>query len=207
MRSPAAAVRGRRSRGRRGGARDPARRSASRARPGDSCARPRRTTGITRTSSSAGPRAARSRRTPAPAPPLWLWGVWADLPFPTLIDALRRRRGWPRSSTRSRPTPRSSRACPSTGWSRRAPSSPPVWERSACTARASRAIPRSSWPSCSARSCSTPAGWRLGSPRRFDAEAPLASASERPIGWWLEAESVHARLRRGERPPRASQRT
>ena len=42
----------------------------------------------------------------------------------------------------------------------------------------------------------TPAGWQLGAPRRFDAEAPLASPSARPIGWWLTAESLHARLRR-----------
>ena len=41
----------------------------------------------------------------------------------------------------------------------------------------------------------SPAGWKLGSSRRFDAEAPLASPSARPIGWWLEAESVHDRLR------------
>ena len=47
---------------------------------------------ITRTSSSAAPRGARSRRTPAPAPPLWLWGVWADLPFPTLIAPFDRAR-------------------------------------------------------------------------------------------------------------------
>jgi hypothetical protein len=43
-----------------------------------------------------------------------------------------------------------------------------------------------------------PAGWKLGSPRRFDAEAPLASPSARPIGWWLEQESVHDRLRRSQ---------
>jgi hypothetical protein len=47
-----------------------------------------------------------------------------------------------------------------------------------------------------------PAGWRLGSPRRFDPEAPLASPSPRPIGWWLEAESVQDRLRRERRSQR-----
>ena len=31
---------------------------------------------------------------------------------------------------------------------------------------------------------------------RFDAEAALGSASKRPVGWWLSAESVHSRLRR-----------
>jgi hypothetical protein len=44
-----------------------------------------------------------------------------------------------------------------------------------------------------------PSGWKLGSSRRFDAEAALASPSARPIGWWLEAESVHDRLRRESR--------
>jgi hypothetical protein len=43
-----------------------------------------------------------------------------------------------------------------------------------------------------------PGGWMLGAPRRFDADAPIVSASKRAIGWWLRSESVHARLRRGE---------
>jgi hypothetical protein len=42
----------------------------------------------------------------------------------------------------------------------------------------------------------TPAGWQLGTPRRLAPEQPFASPSGRPIGWWLSAESVHARLRR-----------
>jgi hypothetical protein len=42
----------------------------------------------------------------------------------------------------------------------------------------------------------TPAGWQLGAPRRFDADAPIASPSARPIGWWLSQESLHDRLRR-----------
>ena len=44
----------------------------------------------------------------------------------------------------------------------------------------------------------TPAGWQLGAPRRFAAGAPFAEPSGRPIGWWLSAESVHARLRRAQ---------
>ena len=31
----------------------------------------------------------------------------------------------------------------------------------------------------------TPAGWQLGAPRRFSAEAPFEAPSARPIGWWL----------------------
>ena len=62
-----------------------ARADARRVRTRSSSARRRRTTAITRTSSWAAPRAVRSRRAPGTPPPLWLWGVWADLPFPTLI--------------------------------------------------------------------------------------------------------------------------
>ena len=39
-------------------------------------------------------------------------------------------------------------------------------------------------------------GWLLGSPRRLDPAAPLAPPSARAIGWWIEAESIHDRLRR-----------
>ena len=199
VRSPAAAVRGGRSRRRGGGARDPARRSASRARPGDRvrplsarrapCARARRPG-----------RAPRARGAPRPGTTALAVGGLGRPAVPDVDHSLRRGRGWQTSSTRLRPTPPSRPACPSTGWSRREPSSPPAWARSACTARVSTAIPRSSWPSCSARSCSAPDGG--GSDRR-GASTPRRRSrlpSERPIGWWLEAESVHARLRRGEQP-------
>ena len=118
----------------------------------------------------------RARGPPRPGAAALAVGRVGRPAVPDADRALRPRAARRRSSTRSRRTPPSWRDCPSTGWSRRAPSSTPASARSACTARGSRAIPRSSSPSCSARSCSTPAGWQLGSPRRFDAEAPIALA-------------------------------
>ena len=181
---------------RRGGrARDACSRECSPRSTRRSCAPRLRTTGTTRTSSSAAPRAARSRRTPGPAPPLWLWGVWADLPFPTLIVALRRGRGWRRSSTRSRPTP------PSMA---RLPLDRLVEARAVLAAGRRRgarvrlglstAIPPLELAELLCEVVLAPAGWRLGSPRRFDAEAPLASALRAP-------DRLVARGRVGARAP------
>ena len=171
-----------------------------RARVPRSCARRRRTTGITPTSSSAAPRAARSRRTRARAPPLWLWGVWADLPFPTLIAPFDRARlaRDPARARRARLRARATAARPAC--SRRARCSTPASARSACTARASTGDPAVELAELLCEVVLTPAGWQLGAPRRFDADAPLASPSARPIGWWLDggvaARAPAARSRR-----------
>ena len=160
-------------------------RAPARARRRRSCARRRRTTPTTRTSSWDAPPQRALEAHPGPRRRSGCGACGRDLPVPDADRALRPRAARARSSTRSRRTPPSSRACRSTGCSRRARSATPASPRSACTARASPAIPRSSSPSCSARSMLTPSGWQLGAPRRFDADAPFASPSARPIGWWL----------------------
>ena len=143
---------------------------------------------------------------PAPAPPLWLWGVWADLPFPTLMT--------PFDAGRLADIKYALAAHASE--QARLPLDRLVEARAVLAAGVGEERMYGSGLEgdvsieLAELLCEVvlgPDGWRLGSTRRVDAEAPLASASERAIGWWLEAESVHARLRRGERPPRASQRT
>jgi LmbE family N-acetylglucosaminyl deacetylase len=128
-------------------------------------------------------------------PPLWLWGVWADLPFPTLIapfdrarlDEIQHALAAHESELARLPLDRLLEA--------RAVLSASVGEeRVHGSGLAGDLAVKLAELLCEV--VRTPAGWQLGAPRRLDAEAPLASPSARPIGWWLTAESVHDRLRR-----------
>jgi LmbE family N-acetylglucosaminyl deacetylase len=132
---------------------------------------------------------------PGTAPPLWLWGVWADLPFPTLIAPFDRVRlaeiqhalAAHESELARLPLDRllEARAVLNAGVGE---------ERVHGSGLASD--PAVEFAELLSEVVLTPAGWQLGVPRRFDSEAPLASPSARPIGWWLTAESLHTRLRR-----------
>ncbi|MDX6562848.1 MAG: hypothetical protein QOD65_2662 [Gaiellales bacterium] len=129
------------------------------------------------------------------APPLWLWGVWADLPFPTLIAPFDRARlaeiqhalAAHASELARLPLDRllEARAVLNAGVGA---------ERVHGSGIAGDPAVELAELLCEVMP--GPAGWQLGPPRRFDAEAPLASPSSRPIGWWLASESPHARLRR-----------
>jgi LmbE family N-acetylglucosaminyl deacetylase len=128
-------------------------------------------------------------------PPLWLWGVWADLPFPTLIAPFERARlaeiqhalAAHESELARLPLDRlvEARAVLNAGVGE---------ERVHGSGIAGDLSVELAELLCEV--VLTPAGWQLGTPRRLDAEAPLASPSARPIGWWLAAESLHDRLRR-----------
>ena len=130
-----------------------------------------------------------------PPPPLWLWGVWADLPFPTVIVPFDRARlaeiehalAAHASELARLPIDRliEARALLAAGVGE---------ERVRGSGVASDPAVELAELICEV--VLTPAGWQLGTPRRLHAEAPLAPPSERPCGWWLESESVHARLRR-----------
>ncbi len=132
---------------------------------------------------------------PGAAPPLWLWGVWADLPFPTLIvpfgrarlDELQHALAAHASELARLPLARllEARAVLNAGVG------PERVHGSGVAGDPSLELAE-----LLCETVLTPAGWKLGAPRRLLAEAPLAPPSERPIGWWLSAESVHARLRR-----------
>ncbi|HET6174891.1 MAG TPA: PIG-L family deacetylase [Gaiellales bacterium] len=133
---------------------------------------------------------------PGPTPPLWLWGVWADLPFPTLIT--------PFDGTRLAEIKHALAAHESE--LARLPLDRMVEARAVLAAGVGEervygsglaSDPALELAELVCEVVLEPGGWRLGSPRRFDAAAPLASPGGRPIGWWLEAESAHARLRRG----------
>jgi LmbE family N-acetylglucosaminyl deacetylase len=128
-------------------------------------------------------------------PTLWLWGIWADLPFPTLISPFDQARlaeiqhalAAHESELARLPLDRliEARAVLNAGVGE---------ERVHGSGLAGdRAI---EFAELLCEVILTPAGWQLGSPRRFDAEAALGSPSKRPLGWWLSAESVHSRLRR-----------
>ena len=134
---------------------------------------------------------------PGPAPPLWLWGVWAELPFPTLIvpfDAARLAEiqhalAAHASELERLPLDRLIEA--------RAVLSAAVADERVYGSGAA-GDPSAAFAELVCEVVATPAGWQLGAPRRFAAGAPFAEPSGRPIGWWLSAESVHARLRRAQ---------
>jgi LmbE family N-acetylglucosaminyl deacetylase len=132
---------------------------------------------------------------PGPLPPLWLWGVWAELPFPTLIVPFDRARlaeiqhalAAHASELARLPLDRlvEARAILSAGAGEERVRGPGVASDPALD--------------LAEQICEVmlmPAGWQLGTPRQLIAEAPFAPASPRPIGWWLTSESAHARLRR-----------
>jgi LmbE family N-acetylglucosaminyl deacetylase len=132
---------------------------------------------------------------PGTAPPLWLWGVWADLPFPTLIAPFDRAR---LGEIQQALTAHASEL-------ERLPLDRMLEARAVFNAGVGAervhgsgiaGDPAVELAELLSEVMLTPSGWQLGAPRRFDADAPLASPSARPIGWWLTAESLHARLRR-----------
>jgi LmbE family N-acetylglucosaminyl deacetylase len=148
-------------------------------------------------------RAARRALTahPGPVPPLWLWGIWADLPFPTMIA--------PFGRTRMAEVKHALAAHASEQL--RLPLDRLIEARAVLNAGVGEervhgsglAVDREiEYAELICEVMLEPAGWQLGAARRFDAEAPFASPSARPIGWWLEAESVHDRLRRERRSQR-----
>jgi LmbE family N-acetylglucosaminyl deacetylase len=131
-----------------------------------------------------------------PVPHLWLWGVWADLPFPTLVvpfdrprlDEIRHAVAAHESELARLPIDAliEARAILNAGVGE---------ERVHGSGVASDPDVELAELICEV--ALTPAGWQLGMPRRFAADAPVAPPpSDRPIGWWLSGESVHSRLRR-----------
>jgi LmbE family N-acetylglucosaminyl deacetylase len=130
-----------------------------------------------------------------PVPHLWLWGLWADLPFPTLLAAfegsrlqeIRHALAAHASELARLPIDRllEARAILGAGAG---------MERVYGSGVASN--PDIELAELICEVVLTPAGWQLGTPRQFAAEAPIAPPGGRPIGWWLAGESVHSRLRR-----------
>ena len=132
---------------------------------------------------------------PGAAPPLWLWSMWADLPFPTLIAPFERAR---LAEIHHALAAHASELA-------RLPLDRLVEARAVLNAGLGEervhgsgltGDPAVEFAELLCEVVLTPAGWQLGAARRFDADAPLASPAGRPIGWWLAAESLHARLRR-----------
>jgi LmbE family N-acetylglucosaminyl deacetylase len=135
-----------------------------------------------------------------PVPPLWLWGVWAELPFPTLIV--------PFGAQRLAEIEHALAAHASE--LARLPLGRLVEARAVLNAGLAEERVHGSGVAADlslefaeliCEVVSQPAGWQLGAARRLVAEEPFAAPSARPIGWWLHAESVHARQRR-EAPQR-----
>jgi LmbE family N-acetylglucosaminyl deacetylase len=129
------------------------------------------------------------------APPLWLWGVWADLPFPTLIAPFDRAR---LAKVQHAIAAHASELA-------RLPLDRLIEARAVLNAGVGEERVHGSglagdlsieFAELLCEVVLMPAGWQLGTPRRFDADAPVALPSARPIGWWLSEESLHDRLRR-----------
>lgn len=128
-------------------------------------------------------------------PPLWLWGVWADLPFPTLIVPFDRTRLAEIQHALAAHASELARLPVDRLIEARAELNAGVGgERVYGSGVASDLAVELAELVCEV--VPTPAGWRLGAPRRFAVDDPFAPPSERPIDWWLTAESAHARLRR-----------
>jgi LmbE family N-acetylglucosaminyl deacetylase len=128
-------------------------------------------------------------------PPLWLWGVWADLPFPTLLVPFDRARLAQIQHALAAHASELGRLALDSLLEARAVAAAGAGEER--VRGHGVAVDRSlELAELLCEVVRTPGGWFLGQPRLFSAEEPLAAPSARPIGWWLEAESVHARLRR-----------
>ena len=130
-----------------------------------------------------------------PVPPLWLWGVWAELPFPTLIVPFGQERMAEIAHALAAHASELARL----------PLARLVEARAVISAGMAEERVRGSgvandlsleFAELICEVVPAPAGWLLGTPRRLVATEPFAPPSARPIGWWLQAESSHARLRR-----------
>ena len=122
----------------------------------------------------------------------WMWGIWADLPFPTLICPFDARRLAELRHVLAAHAGELAR------------NDLDRLLRARAEANASLAAERVFGSGVSAdrdvvyaellcEAIAHDGGWLLGSSRRLDAGAPLAPPSEREIGWWIDAESVHQR--------------
>jgi LmbE family N-acetylglucosaminyl deacetylase len=132
---------------------------------------------------------------PGTAPPLWLWGLWADLPFPTLIAPFGQARLAEIQHALAAHASELARLPLDRLLEARAVLNAVLGEERVHGSGLT-GDPAVELAELLCEVVLTPAGWQLGGSRRFDAEAPLASPSARPIGWWLAAESLQARLRR-----------
>jgi LmbE family N-acetylglucosaminyl deacetylase len=134
---------------------------------------------------------------PDPGPPRWwLWGLWADLPLPTLLvifDDERRREIDHALGAHATQLARSD-----------------LSRLLAARAQAAAVLgpervlgfgtPGTGAPYAELLTELVPAAgsWRAGAPRVLDPDAPFADATGEALDWWLDAPSVRSRAR----PPR-----
>lgn len=128
-------------------------------------------------------------------PTWWMWGLWADLPFPTVVvpfdeprlvqaqGVLAAHAGEVERNDYVALIEARARANAVLGVER-------VWGTGASAAAGTAMVELL----CEAQF--TPRGWLLGAPRVLDPERPLAPPSDRPIGWWLRSESPRTSLAR-----------
>ena len=148
-------------------------------------------------------RAARDAVARLERPPcLWLWGIWADLPFPTLYSGFGRRRLWRAlwllSAHRGELARNDYRVLVR---GRAAANRVLGAERVFGFGARGRRLPYAELLTEVTR---RDGAWRSGVPRELDARAPLAGlAPGPPIGWWLDAPSAaDHRARAGSGPAR-----
>ena len=125
----------------------------------------------------------------------WMWGVWADLPFPTLICAFDAARLAELRHVLAAHAGELARNDLDRLLRARAEANASLAEERVFGSgvSADREVAYAELL-CEAVPCD--GGWLLGSPRRLDPRAPLAAPSARAIGWWLDGESIHDRFRR-----------
>ena len=133
----------------------------------------------------------------------WMWGIWADLPFPTLLTAFDAERLEELQHVLAAHAGEQARIDVARLLRARAEATASLaTERVFGSGETSD--PELAYAELLCEAIPGERGWRLGTPRRLDPKAPLCSPSgsgsdpigPRQIGWWLEAESVHHRFRR-----------
>ena len=128
-------------------------------------------------------------------PTWWMWGLWADLPFPTLVvpcDEARLALAGHALAAHAGEVERNDYVA-LIGARARANA---VLGAERVFGTGAPALPEATMVELLCESALTPRGWLLGAPRLLDPACPLAPPSDRPIGWWLLSESPRDALAR-----------
>ena len=134
---------------------------------------------------------------PGPTPPLWLWGIWADLPFPTMLAPFDRGRLGEVKHALAAHASEQARLPLDRLIEARAVLNAGVGEERLYGSGLS-GDPGVEYAELLCEVVLQPAGWKLGIAAALRCRGAIASPSARPIGWWLEAESVHDAPAAGE---------
>ena len=126
------------------------------------------------------------------APAWWMWGLWADLPFPTLSPT-----SGPsacgRSCARWTRTPVSWGETTTGGWCEAGPRPTPSWAPSECSASGLEGA-RGELAELATEVVFRDGDWLLGTPRELDPREPLVEPTRSSVSAWLSEPSLTQRF-------------